>query len=201
VSVLDAFVGYLNLGLGSQKPRGQDRVMPRGESATGTITVYKDDGTLADLSGGALVITIENLFAREMDFVSAPSGTARFDISTGDTWFHAEVGYPFDVVFIDNAGTYGVVGGRYQVVRPSRFILTEAITENPPVVSPAPSQTALAQGPPGGTYSGSALPSPSASYRGFIFAVLGGAGVADAAYICLKLSDDSYGWFEVGSAP
>jgi hypothetical protein len=143
---------------------------------------------------------VDGLFSRQADFVVPSLGTANFPIASGDTW-PGTGRYPGDIVFIDAAGTYGPVGGRYQVMAPSILYVGPEYVDDPPVVSPAPSQTALAQGPPGGTYSGSALPSPSASYRGFIFAVLGGAGVADAAYICLKLSDDSHGWFEVGSAP
>lgn len=52
-----------------------------------------------------------------------------------------------------------------------------------------------------GVLCGSALPAPDVSYRGKTFAVFGGAGVADAAYVCLKQSDDTYAWFETGVAP
>jgi len=52
-----------------------------------------------------------------------------------------------------------------------------------------------------GALSGSALPDPDATYRGKFFTVFGAGGAADASYVCLKLSDDSYGWFELGVAP
>lgn len=53
---------------------------------------------------------------------------------------------------------------------------------------------------PGVLY-GSALPTAGVFYRGKVFTVFGAAGSPDASYICLKLSDDSYAWGEIGSAP
>jgi hypothetical protein len=59
------------------------------------------------------------------------------------------------------------------------------------------------QGPAGesGALTGTALPSAGVSYRGKTFTVTGTTGNPDAAYICLKLTDNSYGWFEIGAAP
>lgn len=41
------------------------------------------------------------------------------------------------------------------------------------------------------------LPTPSALYRGKVLTVAGGAGVADAAWVCLKGTDDEYTWREI----
>lgn len=40
------------------------------------------------------------------------------------------------------------------------------------------------------------LPTPSVNYRMLLYAVEGGAGAADAIYICKKLSDDTYDWIQ-----
>lgn len=42
--------------------------------------------------------------------------------------------------------------------------------------------------------SGAALPTASVDYRGQVFTFLGGAGVADVAYICIKNASDAYIW-------
>lgn len=42
--------------------------------------------------------------------------------------------------------------------------------------------------------SGAALPTASVDYRGQVYTVLGGAGVADVAYICIKNASDAYIW-------
>lgn len=42
----------------------------------------------------------------------------------------------------------------------------------------------------------SALPTASTSYRGVTFFVQGASGTADAAYMCKKLSDDTYDWVQ-----
>lgn len=42
----------------------------------------------------------------------------------------------------------------------------------------------------------SALPPPSANYRFIPYVVQGGAGVADAFYICKKFSNDTYDWVQ-----
>jgi hypothetical protein len=52
----------------------------------------------------------------------------------------------------------------------------------------------------GGTETGTALPTASVDYRGTIFTVLGGPGVMDAAFLCVKLADDSYSWIELATA-
>jgi hypothetical protein len=45
-----------------------------------------------------------------------------------------------------------------------------------------------------GILSGGALPLASVGYRKTIFIVLGGTGVADVTYICLKTEADVYAW-------
>jgi len=45
----------------------------------------------------------------------------------------------------------------------------------------------------------SALPTPSETYRGRIICVLGGAGVADTYYICLKSAADTYSWVAIAT--
>ena len=59
-------------------------------------------------------------------------------------------------------------------------------------------QGAVTQG--SGVGSGSDLPTPGVDYRGKIFTVLGGAGVADGAYVCLKKANGTYHWVKF-SAP
>lgn len=51
-----------------------------------------------------------------------------------------------------------------------------------------------------GLGTGSALPTPGVDYRGKIFTVLGGAGVIDKTYVCLKLVNGTYQWVKF-SAP
>jgi hypothetical protein len=43
----------------------------------------------------------------------------------------------------------------------------------------------------------STLPTPDSTYRGKIIRIEGGTGVADKLCVCLKKSDDSYGWFDL----
>lgn len=43
----------------------------------------------------------------------------------------------------------------------------------------------------------SALPTASADYRGMMIRVEGGAGVADAVYICVKNAADAYEWHQI----
>lgn len=45
--------------------------------------------------------------------------------------------------------------------------------------------------------SGEVLPAPSVDYRGQVFTVLGGVGVADVAYVCLKDITDTYSWVAI----
>jgi len=45
----------------------------------------------------------------------------------------------------------------------------------------------------------SALPTPSETYRGRIICVLGGAGVADTFYMCLKSAADTYSWVAIAT--
>lgn len=52
-----------------------------------------------------------------------------------------------------------------------------------------------------GTASGSVLPTPDVTQRGRVFTLFGAPGTPDVAYVCMKLSDDSYEWFEIGAAP
>lgn len=175
--------------------------MPRGETSSGTITVYKDDGTAANLTGGALVLVVDGLFSREMDFVDASVGTAEFDVSTGDTFDAAETGYSMEVVFIDNAGTYGAVGGRYQVVAPSTWYLGPTYADDPPVVTAAPSQTALAQGPAGvdAVTLVDAEPTPGPSWRGKQIQVRGGGPEGQDVLKACGLNSDgvTYSWEEL----
>lgn len=44
---------------------------------------------------------------------------------------------------------------------------------------------------------GAALPVASADYRGKIFTLLGGAGVADITYICIKNATEGYEWRQI----
>ncbi|MNJ90415.1 Pectate lyase superfamily protein [compost metagenome] len=44
----------------------------------------------------------------------------------------------------------------------------------------------------------SALPTAAAKYRGKIYRVQGGTGVADALYICQKLANETYNWIQIG---
>lgn len=46
-----------------------------------------------------------------------------------------------------------------------------------------------------------ALPAASASYRNAVYRTIGGAGVSDGVYICIKDSTDSYKWREITVAP
>jgi len=50
-----------------------------------------------------------------------------------------------------------------------------------------------------GKDSDGSLPTASASYRGKMIRVEGGAGVADKLYICLKSAVDTYSWVQVAS--
>lgn len=45
------------------------------------------------------------------------------------------------------------------------------------------------------------LPTPSAAYRKMIYWSLGGAGVKDAIYVCIKDATDSYIWQDITTAP
>jgi len=45
----------------------------------------------------------------------------------------------------------------------------------------------------------SSLPTASASYRGMVIRVEGGAGVADKLYICMKSATDTYSWIQIAS--
>lgn len=45
-----------------------------------------------------------------------------------------------------------------------------------------------------GYSTGTVLPTPSATYRGKSFTLLGSSGVADSCYICLKKADGTYEW-------
>lgn len=45
-----------------------------------------------------------------------------------------------------------------------------------------------------GLLTGTELPTASATYRGKTFTLLGGTGVADKSYICLKNASDTYEW-------
>lgn len=46
-----------------------------------------------------------------------------------------------------------------------------------------------------------ALPTPSADFRGFIYRVEGGVGVADKFYICIKNASDVYEWQDIVGVP
>jgi hypothetical protein len=43
----------------------------------------------------------------------------------------------------------------------------------------------------------SALPTPSADYRGVFATLLGASGVADRLYWCMKDKADAYGWVQI----
>lgn len=45
-----------------------------------------------------------------------------------------------------------------------------------------------------GATTGATLPNASVTYRGLIFTVLGGSGIADKPYICLKEANGNYTW-------
>ncbi len=51
-----------------------------------------------------------------------------------------------------------------------------------------------------GIGSGASLPTPSSTYRGKIFTVLGGSGIPDIPYICVKKADGDYVWRNLLSA-
>jgi hypothetical protein len=51
-----------------------------------------------------------------------------------------------------------------------------------------------------GIGSGASLPTPSPIYRGKIFTVLGGSGIPDISYICVKKADGDYVWRNLLSA-
>lgn len=46
-------------------------------------------------------------------------------------------------------------------------------------------------------WQGGQLPAAAGEHRGKFFLLWGGAGVADALYICAKKTDDSYDWVAV----
>ena len=46
----------------------------------------------------------------------------------------------------------------------------------------------------------STLPAAAAAYRGVIYLLLGGGGVADKLYICMKTSADGYSWVQIAIA-
>lgn len=45
--------------------------------------------------------------------------------------------------------------------------------------------------------SGDALPVADANYRGVTFTKLGGVGVADEVYICVKGTDNNFSWSKI----
>lgn len=180
---IPAFDGVIVAGLGAARPRVQPVKMPRGDSATGSIIVRTDDGAPANLTGGALVLTVFGLFGRELDFIDATQGTASFDLTTADTFSGRDSAtYRFEIIFIDNAGRFGDVGGRYQVVPPSPWFLGETLSNDPPQQSPAPSQTALAQGPGGPGYA-----------QRFLYTVKNTDGDAFYVPIPVPMLDGNYG--------
>ena len=48
--------------------------------------------------------------------------------------------------------------------------------------------------------SADSLPTPSSTYRGKIYILLGGTGVGDYPFVCLKKSDGSYTWVNLFTA-
>jgi hypothetical protein len=157
-----AVVGVINDGSGSARtPTAQPVEMARGDSGSFAITVYRSNGALANLGGGAVILSVRDaagdlLFAREAD-LSDLQYVATLPFSTVDTISAVDATgdtnrvavFYYDVVFIDNAGRYGVVGGRLTIIPTSEFVLDPTQAANPPIVTPAPGQTALAQGPTG----------------------------------------------------
>lgn len=161
-----SFVGIIDDGSGPTTPYEQPHEAARGDSGAAAITVRRSNGKPANLTGGALVWTVRDhrggiMFARQADILS--TSTAEFPFSSSDT-FHAPwprsmvspcICYS-SVIFIDAAGTYGLVNGRYQIVPVSQFRILPGLAEYTPVVSPAPSQPVMvggggATGPKGDT--------------------------------------------------
>lgn len=201
---LTSLVGVLQVGSGSLRPTAQSQSMARGDTCSGTAAVLKSDGSPADLTGGALILTVQGLFSRQLDFISASVGTASFSVATADTIGGADSqDYPFDLLFIDNTGLYGLAGGRYQVCTPGIWRLTASFAANPPIVSVLPAQIPLGQGPQGPAGAPAtlvlALPPPAVAYRGVHLVLDSGNGLEDREYVCLKNANGSYGWVETAA--
>src|SRR5262245_27268854 len=151
------FVGIVDDGSGTTlAPYEQSQELPRGNSGTATITVKRVNGLNANITGGSLIWSVRDsdynlLFARQADLLT--SSTASFPYTTEDTINavnpSGDAGregiFYTDVVFIDGAGTYGDVGGRFQLVPSSPFLISATETAYPAVVSVPTSQAPLAQ--------------------------------------------------------
>ena len=154
--VLPTLLGVLEDGLGDRVrvAQVQQREFPRGTTGLITISNFRASGDVVNLTGGALIWTVvdsngNQLFSRAADFLDAVNGTAQFRFNAEDSIAYFGVEASYDVVFIDNAGTYGVAGALYQVVPPSRLLITVVYTPDPPTVTPLPDQLPFSQGPTG----------------------------------------------------
>lgn len=161
MSILNPLVGFLAdaVGPGSYRPRAQPRAFPRGDAGTIQIACYRGSGADLNLTGGALIWTVADqlggvVFSRAGDFSDPVHGKAGFAYEPGDTINSTDGVYRHDVVFVDEAGTYGDPGVVYQIVPSSPFYLEPLLVADPPVVTPLPEQLPFspgATGPQGAT--------------------------------------------------
>lgn len=135
-------------------PFVQDVSWPRAEDGTVEITVKKEDGTAANLSGCAIILGVRRhsndaaaLISRQADIPAPASGLANVAIVKADTIdLHDETKYHFSVELTDASGK------RWQLIPWSGFTI-EPIASYPtdPITVPA-AATPLGLGPSWGQW-------------------------------------------------
>jgi hypothetical protein len=128
--------------------------LARGETERVKMAVVDPSGTAVNLTGGSVVLTIEDAagiekLARQADLDTPASGLCSFPFAANDTSSWTAGTYYYDVWLISGAGGPGANGDRNQLVARSKFVLEAAVTEPGTLVTPLPSQAPLAQGPAG----------------------------------------------------
>src|ERR1700761_9844674 len=111
--VLPTLIGILQDGIPPVPPSIQPRTMSRASTGTISIQCYHVNGNRLNLTGGAVVWTVDDgagniFFSRAGDFVDAANGVAAFSFVAADTVnavsrANSNVHGRHPVVFIDNA--------------------------------------------------------------------------------------------------
>ena len=157
-------------------------------SVTGKVLL--PDGTGSP--GGIIVITLSTQGSVEDDVDGTQRVAAVKAVTIASTGAVSFEIVPNDI--ITPAST--VYRADYRL--PSGYTWTEfwdiASDTDPLEIGDITQATAVVTGREASFPSAGSLPTPSAAYRGRVYYVTGGTGEADAAYICLKGSDESYTW-------